>query len=86
MSLGYRCFDAARDLAAGSDFAKSIFEAIRLSKAMMVVYSRASEWLIREIEFALARDVLLVPITIGGYHSGTSVADRIAKCAAHYLE
>ena len=64
---GVRCWIAPRDISPGSQWGGSIVEAIKASKAVVVVFSEksnASPQVSREMECAVAERLPLVPVRI----------------------
>ena len=62
-----RCWVAPRDIAAGNSWGGSIIEAIEDAQVMVLVYSRHSNLspqIIREVERAVAKGLLIVPFRI----------------------
>jgi formylglycine-generating enzyme required for sulfatase activity len=66
-ALPLRCWIAPRDVAAGHSWGSSIIEAIEEAKVMVMVYSgnsNLSPQVIREVERAVAKGLVLVPFRI----------------------
>lgn len=66
-ALPLRCWIAPRDVAAGHSWGSSIIEAIEEAKVMVMVYSgnsNISAQVIREVERAVAKGLVLVPFRI----------------------
>lgn len=64
---GISCWIAPRDVAAGADHAACIAQAIRQSKALLLVFSahaNASDLLAREVDLAVNESKKLIPIRI----------------------
>lgn len=64
---GVRCWYAPRDIVPGADWAASIIEAIRTSRAMVLVftdYSNASQQVKREVNNAVSNGVTIVPFKL----------------------
>ena len=66
-ALSLRCWIAPRDVAAGHSWGSSIIEAIEEAKVMVLVYSgnsNLSPQVIREVERAVSKGLVLVPFRI----------------------
>ena len=64
---GLRCWIAPRDLTPGISWGKAITDAIQTSKVMVVILSGSSNQsrqVVREVERAVARDVVVIPFRI----------------------
>jgi hypothetical protein len=64
---GLRCWIAPRDLTPGISWGKAITDAIEISKVMVVILSgnsNQSRQVVREVERAVARDVVVIPFRI----------------------
>lgn len=69
-SAGVRCWVTPRDVPPGTDWASSIIEAIDGSEVMVLIMSRAvdaSAHVLREVERAVHKGVVIVPIRIEEY-------------------
>ena len=66
-NAGLRCWVAPRDIRAGDSWGSSIIDAIATSKIMVIVFSsnsNASKQVMREVERAVQKDVVVVPFRI----------------------
>lgn len=66
-SRGLRCWMAPRDLRPGINYGASIVDAINQSNALVLVWSRnsnASSHVVREVERAVAKAVVIIPLRI----------------------
>src|SRR3954447_7317726 len=66
-AAGIRCWIAPRDIRPGTEWSEAIIDAIAASRAMVLVFSanaNASPQVVREVERAVAREVLIVPFRI----------------------
>lgn len=64
---GIRCWIAPRDVLPGSDWAKSLINAIKSSKLMVLVFSQnsnGSSQVTKELNLAVANNVMVVPFKI----------------------
>ncbi|MFC2063625.1 TIR domain-containing protein [Chloroflexota bacterium] len=64
---GIRCWIAPRDISPGSSWGQTIIEAIEGSKFMVIILSgnsNSSNQVIREVERAVAKDVIIIPFRI----------------------
>ena len=66
-NAGLRCWVAPRDIRAGDSWGSSIIDAIAASKIMVIVFSsnsNSSKQVMREVERAVQKDVVVVPFRI----------------------
>lgn len=66
-AAGIGCWIAPRDIRAGSDWGEAIVGAINESRAMVLVFSaaaNASKQVLREVERAVAKGVVVVPLRV----------------------
>src|SRR5690606_9065606 len=64
---GIRCWLAPRDVLPGTNFPRSIIEAIETSRVMVLVFSshsNRSTHVVRELTHAVAKGVIIVPFRI----------------------
>src|SRR4051812_16979619 len=66
-AAGIRCWIAPRDIRPGTEWSEAIIDAIAASRAMVLVFSanaNASPQVVREVERAVHREVVIVPFRI----------------------
>jgi hypothetical protein len=84
---GIRCWVAPRDIMPGMVYAEAIIEAIAASRLMVVVLSREaneSRHVYREVERAVANDVVIIPFRIESVELSKAMAYFLS--AEHWLD
>jgi hypothetical protein len=84
---GIRCWIAPRDVSPGANFGEAIIEGISASRVLVVVLSResnASKHVVREVERAVTKEVVIVPFRIADVQPSPSLEYFLA--ATHWLD
>lgn len=84
---GIRCWMAPRDVQPGDDWGNAIVEAIKASRAMVLVFSGAandSRHIPREIERAMGREIPIVPVRIENVEPRGSLEYSLSS--VHWLD
>ena len=86
-SDGLRCWVAPRDIRPGETWAGSIFNAVRNSRAMVVILSKhanTSRHVMREVELAVKNDVVIVPFRTEDVEPAADLAYFLSS--THWLD
>jgi hypothetical protein len=84
---GLRCWVAPRDIVPGAIWSEAIVGAIQTSRVMVVVFSahtNASRQVLREVERAMANDVVVVPFRVASAEPSGALAYYLAS--EHWLD
>jgi len=84
---GVRCWFAPRDIVPGAIWSEAIVGAIQTSRVMVVVFSgqtNASRQVLREVERAMANDVVVVPFRVESAEPSGALAYYLAS--EHWLD
>ena len=82
-----RCWIAPRDVRAGNDYAESLIEAIAAAKVMVLIFSsnaNSSNHVKRELDLALNRELIVVPLRIEDVKATGGFAYRLGT--PHWLD